>query len=359
MPKGVDAVDLIGTIYETSAFPDRWPSALEKIANHVGALGGNLIRSTGEGVDIVSSPAIEDLTREFLRQGWHEHNTRISRRLERAGHPGFLTDSDLHTPHELATLPMYTEFLTPNGAEAGAGTVIQGACDDGLLIALEAFASHEASRAAVPQLDLLRPHLARAAVLGSQIQAAFSGNLVEAFEAVGSAIALLDRRGRAVAMSRRFAAETAELMSDSPVRLRMSDPEADRRFALALTQRHATGLSLALRNRGKVGAAVLHLIPARHDARELFTKVTMFAVLARTGNEALPASDIIAALFDLTPAEARVARAVAEGLAPAEVARNAGLSPETVRSQLKRVFAKTSTRRQSELASLIAKFAVA
>ena len=69
----------------------------------------------------------------------------------------------------------------------------------------------------------------------------------------------------------------------------------------------------------------------------------------------VPAADIISALYDLTPAEARVARSIAQGYSPAEVARQLNLSSETIRSQLKRVFAKTSTKRQSELSLLISR----
>lgn len=54
----------------------------------------------------------------------------------------------------------------------------------------------------------------------------------------------------------------------------------------------------------------------------------------------------------LTPAEARVARGIAQGLSPARIAKQLGVSPQTIRSQLKRVFVKTSTNRQTELSLL-------
>ncbi|NJL08424.1 MAG: helix-turn-helix transcriptional regulator, partial [Methylacidiphilales bacterium] len=57
---------------------------------------------------------------------------------------------------------------------------------------------------------------------------------------------------------------------------------------------------------------------------------------------------------DLTPAEARVARALIEGQSVTDFARTVGLSPETTRTQLKSVFAKTGTRRQIELVALLA-----
>jgi DNA-binding CsgD family transcriptional regulator len=58
--------------------------------------------------------------------------------------------------------------------------------------------------------------------------------------------------------------------------------------------------------------------------------------------------------FGLTQAEARVAIAVASGLNIPEVARQMGLSPNTVKTHLRRVFDKTGTARQAELARLMA-----
>ena len=62
---------------------------------------------------------------------------------------------------------------------------------------------------------------------------------------------------------------------------------------------------------------------------------------------------IIQGLFDFSPAEARVAQAISSGLQIAQIARNHGVSSETVRSQLKSVFAKTGTSRQVELVRLL------
>ncbi|MBF1803110.1 helix-turn-helix transcriptional regulator [Alcanivorax sp. ST75FaO-1] len=63
----------------------------------------------------------------------------------------------------------------------------------------------------------------------------------------------------------------------------------------------------------------------------------------------------VAMLFDLTPAEARVARGVAEGRDLASLAGDQGVSVQTVRGQLKAVFRKTGTSRQNELAARILK----
>jgi DNA-binding CsgD family transcriptional regulator len=350
--------DLIGLIYEAGALPELWPSALDMIAAHVGGGGGNLIRSSASGISFQSSPRAAELTAEFDRQGWNRENSRVGRLLAQSQHPGFLTDLDVHTMEEIRSLPMYTEFLTPNGADAGAATVIQGSDHDGLVLAIEMFRNHDTAFAAVPLLNRLRPHMARAAMLSSRIQADRVTTVVDAFNASGLALALLDRNGRALGMSDRFAMHLDGVLLDASNRLRITDPLADERLkdSLARLQAKGVGSSIAIRNADMAGIAVLHLVPARRDARSLFSNIAAFAILARPDNDMLPASDIIAALYDLTPAEARVARGIAEGLSPSALALKLGTSPATVRSQLKMVFAKTSTGRQGELVALLSRF---
>ncbi len=58
-------------------------------------------------------------------------------------------------------------------------------------------------------------------------------------------------------------------------------------------------------------------------------------------------------LFCLTPGEARLAKCLGEGLSLREAAAEFGVSVNTVRMQLRHVFAKTGTRRQLDLVRLI------
>lgn len=58
-------------------------------------------------------------------------------------------------------------------------------------------------------------------------------------------------------------------------------------------------------------------------------------------------------LYELTPAEARVARIMVNGHTTREVAQHNGTSVHTVRNQIKNVFAKTGASRQAELAILL------
>ena len=59
-------------------------------------------------------------------------------------------------------------------------------------------------------------------------------------------------------------------------------------------------------------------------------------------------------LFDLTPTEARVAGSLAEGLSLDQIAERHKVKLSTIRSQVKSVFAKTGSTRQSQIVALLA-----
>jgi DNA-binding CsgD family transcriptional regulator len=59
------------------------------------------------------------------------------------------------------------------------------------------------------------------------------------------------------------------------------------------------------------------------------------------------------ALFGLTAAEARLALAIFDGASPRDAADQFGVSFQTVRNQLSRVFEKTGTRGQSDLVGML------
>lgn len=75
---------------------------------------------------------------------------------------------------------------------------------------------------------------------------------------------------------------------------------------------------------------------------------------AAGGGLAISADPFIVSLaFGLTPAESRVAIALAGGAAPTEVAKQRGVGLPTIRAQVRVIFEKMGVRRQAEMASMI------
>ncbi|HEY4847511.1 MAG TPA: helix-turn-helix transcriptional regulator [Methylocella sp.] len=88
---------------------------------------------------------------------------------------------------------------------------------------------------------------------------------------------------------------------------------------------------------------------AHLPAQEVGALLTLNALGPKPG----PPAAILAKTFRLTPAEAKLASVIARGASPDIAARELKISRETARNQLKSVFAKTDTHRQSELVALI------
>lgn len=71
-----------------------------------------------------------------------------------------------------------------------------------------------------------------------------------------------------------------------------------------------------------------------------------------------PPSSLLRQVFGLTPAEARLAIELAKGLDLNEIADLHAVSVGTLRVQLKSIFAKTQTKRQAQLAVLLARLSL-
>ena len=84
-------------------------------------------------------------------------------------------------------------------------------------------------------------------------------------------------------------------------------------------------------------------------AQDVCALLTLNALGPKPG----PPAAILAKTFRLTPAEAKLASVIARGASPEIAAGELKISRETVRNQLKSVFAKTDTHRQSELVALL------
>lgn len=74
--------------------------------------------------------------------------------------------------------------------------------------------------------------------------------------------------------------------------------------------------------------------------------------------EDLPSVTRLIELWELTPAEARVACLLAVGRSPNEISDHLGVSINTVRTQLQKIFLKTDTTRQGELVRLFNRLGV-
>jgi DNA-binding CsgD family transcriptional regulator len=110
----------------------------------------------------------------------------------------------------------------------------------------------------------------------------------------------------------------------------------------------ASARSFAVQGREGAQPAVAHFVPVRGDARDLFGAIGALLVVTPLGLRADIDVDLVQALFDLTPAEARVAASLLKGQSISEIAEGHRVSQDTVRTQVKSVLLKSGASRQAE-----------
>lgn len=101
------------------------------------------------------------------------------------------------------------------------------------------------------------------------------------------------------------------------------------------------------------------LINGPHALLNINSSVRLLVLAGRTNARRVLTGPQLMQLFGLTAAEARLARALVQGLTPEIYAGQQSLKMPTVRAQLRAVFAKTGVRRQSELVRILATLPVA
>ena len=100
---------------------------------------------------------------------------------------------------------------------------------------------------------------------------------------------------------------------------------------------------------------MVDVIPvARDSADDAGAPAAAVTVLVTDGEQAgAPSADALRCYYGLTPAEAELTSLLVEGLPLERAAARRGVSRNTARGQLKRIFSKTRTNRQAELVGLV------
>lgn len=344
--------DIVDKIYEAAALPELWSEVFQELSNQHGFIGAGMFSANPQFQRGVSSPGIAAALQAFFSGGWQLRNCRAARTAA-LNYPGFVRDQDILTDEEIATDPMYVDFLRPHGLGYGAGSVVNCPSGDQIVFNFERADAHGPTPAEVlTELDKIRPHLARAGVFSARLDLERSQAQVSALAGLGLPAAVLTPNGRALAMNKLFERLTDQVDVGAWNAVTLNDAAADKLLAEAVARPvgvTAAGRSIPVKAAGEAPPTVVHLLPVRRSARDVFSRAAWLVVATPLGTGAAPDATILAGLFDLTPAEARVARGLIEGLSVAEIAVRHGLAESTVRNQLRVVFAKTGASRQSEL----------
>ena len=93
--------------------------------------------------------------------------------------------------------------------------------------------------------------------------------------------------------------------------------------------------------------------PTDKSGRDLFPNGLFILTVSHLASSTLPDATILRGLFDLTPAEAKIARLAAYGVAPKAIGALAGIKSNTAKAHLKSIYAKTGIDHHGALVRLL------
>jgi len=351
---GID--EALDRVFEAAVLPELWPSALEAMDRAAGTDGGVLFLIHDTNVRWTAAPSMQGLVTDFIDEGWMPRNIRTARGSTTAT-AGFVTEHDVLTPDEIAHDPMFTEFLRPRGFGWSTGTQIPVVTGDRIVITFERlFDRGPVDRETVQRLDAIRPHLARAGLLAARLGLERLRASVAGLDLIGLPAAAVEKSGRVIVANDRFGALSGAIIPRAYGGFALASPKADALIQSAIRTvdlGRPTVSSVALPGGEAHPPLIFHVIPSRRAAHDLFSRADAFLVVTPVGAPSAPPSSILTTLFDLTPAEARIARLLTEGHDVPEIARTGGVAVDTVRTQIKAILLKTGFHRQAELVGFL------
>lgn len=344
---------LVDEIYEAAIVPEHWKGVLDRLADFANAEGALLFAAAPAQPRWLSSDTIRSRVELWVNSPFYQNNPR-GQRLVPTQEARFLTDLDAFSLEELEREPYYTKFLRAHGLGWCVGTSVHSPAGDTLVLSIEkAYDQGPVPRQVAEQLDPLRPHLARAALLSARIGFERIRATVDSLNLIGLPAAVLAHGGKVLTTNEALLNYAPDIRIGAGSLIEFASQAAQSLFAGARAGSFYSGGSIPVRRTRTREAFVAHLLPMRGQGRDVFSGAELLLYVTPVMQQPGPPPEILQALFDLSPAEARVAAMIAAGRSVDETAQELSVQANTIRMQLKAIFSKTGTSRQAELASLL------
>lgn len=349
--------DVLDQIYEAALLPELWPQALARLDSLSGTTGGVIFVGARDRHAWAATDNFRETITAFVAEGWMLRNPRISKGIA-LNHPGFTRDSDFLSEEERANEPVYREFMYPRGCGASVGTAVPIHTGEMVVISFEQdYRRGPVPGAVVAMLDQARPHLARAAIMAARLHLEQLKSTVSGLDAIGLPAAVAGADQRVLASGASFSGLAPALIARAFGRLALAHGPTNALLVSAIDEAargHAAPRSIPMPAGVNHDALVIHVLPLRRQAHDLFRAATALVIAMPVRAPAAPPFDMLNTLFDLTPAEARLAQRLTQGLSLKEIAGESGVTVETARTHLKTVLRKSGMHRQAELVGFLA-----
>lgn len=351
-----DAAVLIDRVYDAGMSFERWPDALNLMADLFGVREASLGAESSDGIPWLFAPRTDPDYMRLYAEAYHPLND-VFHKVIRRGVGALSTDTMLAPRDELAKSVFHNEWSRPQGYHTKLGGVLLA--EDGWRTVFMLTGRDEFELDDLRLLEVFMPHLKRAVQMNARLaQADLAGQATAQFlDHMPAAAFLVDARARVL-----FANGAAEelVRGDHGLRVVQGALTADRS-----TDEMRLRTLIATRALGESGDGVVELgqasgqplrlqvMPLRGET-PLLTAHQASAIIFDVSRHA-PTDPMarLRARYGFTSAEAAFALEIARGDGKQAAAERRGVSFATARTHLSRIFEKTGVHRQAELVRLL------
>ena len=375
MREAEELSQVVGDIYDASLDPALWPTAIESVCRYVGAASAGLhsqdaiSRATDALFWWGGAPSAADYFQAYVEK-YGKLNPIF---------PGVIF-FDLEQPvavpdviscDEFVQTRFFREWLAPQSLMDGLFSNLEkGVTSCAVFTAMRHAQQGPVDDRMRRRFELITPHVRRSMLIGKVIDLhrVEAAALADTLDELASAMFIVDATGRIIHANlagHRLVGE-ADVLRAGGGRLSASDPRSGQNlldvFVAAQAGDAAVGKGgIAVPLTARTGERyVAHVLPLTSGARRKagVSYAATAAVFVRKAGLDLPSPpEAVASEFKLTPAEVRVLFAIVQIGGVPEVAPVLGVSEQTVKSHLHRVYEKTATKRQADLVKLVASYA--
>ena len=352
-------------IYDTATDSRQWPVFLNELKEYLGASAVLLAKSDFKNYESRIFHAV-GVKYEFIRS-YEGRFVRLNPWLQQEEcyvHGRVRRGEDILSPEKLIKTEFYKAWLLPQGLFYSVFTVVKEIGEQVFYIA--ALRSQEAGYFEDQKLRLLEslmPHLQRATSRGEYLWQLTI--VLDVFDCMQFAVMVVDKRGRLLFSNR----ITEELLNredgiqirDGRVWIRGQQKSGSFsktivRAATSTEQEGVYQLSKAImveRGDKKLPLWVIVSPLSRRLRRVVCQEDEVALVYVISPERVSKISETkIRTLFDLTQAEQKLTKLIVEGYRLDEAAKHQGISINTARTHMKRIYAKTNTVRPADLVRL-------
>jgi DNA-binding CsgD family transcriptional regulator/PAS domain-containing protein len=368
MPQAPDSnlLAIIGRIYEAAENPLIWSEVLRLLGNAFGSTVNVFVLSDKKSPlsEVVVSDG-DDLQWEREYDSYYHSTNIVLGRLQPLMTPGLVVSSGDHfADSEILNSEYFQDFLRRRDVFYLLGGVVSSTPTSNALFTLaRSRKRHPWTSAEKEVMSSLMPHLQRAARFSSYF-ATIQQEHDEILNRLPMGIIVLNESGKVEFLNR--AAEVIVRKKDGLCcdanGIHAVDPTQSAHLRALISNARLTAAGKAAVGGGSMSVTqtlsgrplsvlIAPMMPSAASPLSHSPRVAIFI----TDPEAPQPTNIerLAGMFDLTPAESRMAGQLLEGKSVIEAADALGITQQTARVHLKRIFGKTYTNRQSELMRLL------